>query len=171
MKGWVLIVLAVLAAPTGARAADPAPDPSPRPSVGVTGGLFEFTDDTYRAAELGAQYRWSGRWWLFQPMAGGMVTSAGAFQVYAGVAVDIPLGRRPFIRLGFAPGYYDQGARGKDLGMALQFRSSFEIGWRFRDGWRIGIETYHLSNAQLGDINPGNGSLLVALTIPVGSPR
>ena len=96
---------------------------------------------------------------------------AGAFHLYAGFAADLPLGEHALIRLGFAPGYYDKGADGKDLGMALEFRSSFEIGWRFGDGWRLGVEIYHLSNAQLGDINPGNGSLLVALTIPLGSPR
>ena len=49
-----------------------------------------------------------------------------------------------------------------------EFRSSFEIAWRFGNGWRIGLEGYHLSNADLAAHNPGNGSLLLALIIPVG---
>jgi hypothetical protein len=98
-----------------------------------------------------------------------VVTTEGSFNLYAGFGIDVPLGRRVLIRVSFAPGYYHEGG-GKPLGQALEFRSSFEIGWRFRDGWRIGLEGYHLSNADLAAHNPGEGSLVVMLTIPVGSP-
>jgi hypothetical protein len=149
---------------------DRVSEPGPRASLGVTAGLFEFTDDTYRAAELGVQYRGAGRLWIIHPMAGGMINGDGAFNLYAGFGVDVPLGQRVLIRLAFAPGYYHQG-EGKDLGLGLEFRSSIEIGWRFGDGWRFGVEAYHLSNADLGEINPGNGSLVLGLTIPLGAPR
>ena len=167
MRVAALVVLAVLAAaPRGGAEESP---PAPRANVAALAGLFDFTDDTYRAGEFGAQYRGSGRWWVLHPMAGGMVTTDGSWHLYAGFGIDIPLGKRPLIRLGFAPGYYEQGG-GKPLGTALEFRSSFEIAWRFGAGWRIGLEGYHLSNADLAAHNPGNGSLLLALTIPLG-PR
>jgi lipid A 3-O-deacylase len=161
-----LLALAALLAPAGGVAEEAAPPP--RASVAAMAGVFDFTDDTYRAGELGAQYRWAGRWWVLHPMAGGMVTTDGSWNLYAGFGIDVPLGRRVLVRLGFAPGYYEQGG-GKDMGQALQFRSSFEIGWRFGDGWRIGLEGYHLSNADLAAHNPGEGSLLLALTIPLGA--
>jgi hypothetical protein len=167
----LLLALTVLTGSGSLLAADdPASVPGPRASLGVTAGLFEFTDDTYRAAEFGVQYRGAGRWWLLHPMAGGMVNANGAINLHAGFGIDVPLGQRLLVRLAFAPGYYRQGV-GKDLGLGLEFRSSFEIAWRFSHGWRIGVEAYHLSNAQLGDINPGSGSLVLVLTIPLGMTR
>jgi lipid A 3-O-deacylase len=134
----------------------------------VLGGLFEFTDDTWREAEFGAQYRLGRHLGAFGTMAGGMVTSAGDFHLYAGLALEIPASRRVLLRLAFAPGYYDRGAQGKDLGYALEFRSSFEIGWCLRTGWRLGLELVHVSNAGLGRVNPGSGSLLLVVTRPFG---
>jgi hypothetical protein len=163
MRGVRLVALAVLLA-SGASAAEEA---APRAQVAAMAGVFDFTDDTFRAGELGAQYRGAGRWWVLHPMAGGMVTTDGSWNIYAGFGIDVPLGRRVLIRLGFAPGYYGQGG-GKDMGQALEFRSSFEIGWRFDSGWRIGLEGYHLSNADLAAHNPGEGSLLLVLTVPLG---
>jgi hypothetical protein len=170
VRAALLVVLAALVVPAAAAADESPVEPAPRANVAVMAGLFDFTDDTYRAGELGAQYRGTGRWWLLHPMAGGMITTDGAFNLYAGFGIDIPLGRRLLVRLGFAPGYYGQGG-GKPLGTALEFRSSFEIAWRFGDGWRVGLEGYHLSNADLVAHNPGNGSLLLALTIPLGARR
>jgi hypothetical protein len=74
------------------------------------------------------------------------------------------------LRLGFGPGYYDRGATGKDLGLSLEFRSSLEIGWCLRSGWRLGLELVHLSNGDLAKVNPGNGSLLFVVTLPLGRP-
>ena len=163
----VLLGLALMASP-GAEAGDRPSEADPRATVALSAGVFDFTDDTFRAGELGGQYRGRGRWWVLHPMAGAMLTTEGAFNLYAGFGIDVPLGQRWLIRVSFAPGYYHQGG-GKPLGTALEFRSSFEIGWRFGDGWCIGLEGYHLSNADLAAHNPGEGSLVVALTIPVGS--
>ena len=169
MRAVALLALGLLAGPSAVavRGEDTPTEAAPRANVAVLAGLFDFTDDTYRAGEFGAQYRGSGRWWVLHPMAGGMVTTDGAWHLYAGFGIDVPIARRFLIRLGFAPGYYGQGG-GKPLGTALEFRSSFEIAWRFGEGWRIGLEGYHLSNADLAAHNPGNGSLLLALTIPLG---
>jgi len=163
-----LALLALTLSASHARGEPPPSEPRRSPSLGVLGGLFEFTDDTYRAGDLGAQYRLGVRLGAFGPMAGGTVTSAGAFHLYAGLALEIPASRRLLLRLGFAPGYYDRGATGKDLGLTLEFRSSLEIGWCLRSGWRVGLEVVHLSNANLGEINPGSGSLLLVVTLPLG---
>ena len=96
-----------------------------------------------------------------------MATSDGAFHLFVGFSIDVPIGKGPLVRGSFAPGYFNRG-HGKDLGYPLEFRSSVEIGWRFDGGWSLGIEWYHLSNARLGDINPGDASLLLTLTLPIG---
>jgi len=163
-----LAALLLLPLAAGAASAAERPPAPPPPSLGILAGLFEFTDDTYREGELGAQYRLGYRWGVLQPFGGAMVTTAGAFHVYAGVSFDVPLGRRWLLRGSFAPGYYDKGASGKDLGLDLEFRSGVEIAWRLDGGWRLGIEFYHLSNGNLGAINPGDGSLLLTATVPLG---
>jgi lipid A 3-O-deacylase len=164
----ILLLLGILAIPAGVRGAERVAAPKPRSAVAILAGLFDFTDDTYRAIELGAQYRGAGRWWLFHLMGGGMVTLEGAFNIYGGFGLEVPLGERLLVRGSFAPGFYDRGG-GKDLGLGLEFRSSVEVAWRFERGWRLGAELYHISNGSLGDTNPGNNSLLLNLTIPVGS--
>ena len=128
-------------------------------------GVFELGDATYGAAELGLQWRGGGRWLVFHPMAGGMVTHKGSSNLYAGFSFDLPVGSRLVLRPSFAPGYYNKGS-GKDLGYPLEFRSGIEVGWRFVNGTQLGLEFNHISNASLGDHNPGANSLLVMVAIP-----
>jgi hypothetical protein len=127
--------------------------------------MFEVGDSTYQAAELGLQWRGGGRLWILHPMAGGMVTHKGSYYLYAGFSFDLPLGRRLVLRPSFAPGYYNQGS-GKDLGYPLEFRSGIEVGWRFSNRARLGFEVSHISNAKLGDHNPGANSVMVMVAIP-----
>ena len=144
------------------------PEPAPRTHVAVLAGVFEVGDRVDQSAELGAQYRFGTRWWRLQPVAGGMAGADGAYTLYGGVALDLPLGRHAYVRGTFAPGLYGPGSQGKDLGHTLQFRSGIETGWRSPTGWGLGLELYHLSNGRLGETNPGSNSLVVTLSIPVG---
>ena len=48
---------------------------------------------------------------------------------------------------------------GKDLGGTVEFRSGFEISYRFDSGSRFGVYFYHLSNARIYDDNPGSNSV------------
>jgi hypothetical protein len=139
--------------------------------VAVLAGVFEVGDRLDQSAELGVQYRFGSRWWRLQPVAGGTAVADGAYNLYAGVALDLPLGRHAYVRGTFAPGIYGSGSQGKDLGHTLQFRSGIESGWRSHSGWGLGLELYHLSNGRLAEINPGSNSLVVTLSIPVGSAR
>jgi len=166
-----ILALVVLGVVPRARAEEASSLPPPRPALGVLAGLFEVTDNTYREGELGVRYRPGLRFSDFVPMVGGMVTTAGAFHLYAGVALEIEASPHLLLRLGVAPGYYDRGASGKDLGLALEFRSSLEVAWRLRSGWQVGLELCHVSNANIGSINPGAGSVLLAVTLPLGPGR
>jgi lipid A 3-O-deacylase len=159
-----LVLLAAVAAAPEASAARPRTPAT----LDLSAGAFEIAHPDERAAEVGAKYRGAGHLWLLHPIAGAMATSDGAFHLFGGFSIDVPLGKGPLLRGSFAPGYFHRG-HGKDLGYPLEFRSSLEIGWRFDARWSLGIEWYHLSNARLGDINPGDASLLLTLTLPLGT--
>lgn len=169
-----LLLLSALAASSSAAAdREKGGQPAGRPvsTAVVSIGAFDAENAGQRASEAGVQYRlpWSG--WHLQPTVGGMATSAGAVSLYAGVSVEAPVGRHLSLRGSFAPGYYTPGRAGKDLGSALEFRSGLEVAVRLSGGWRVGVEYYHLSNAGLGRINPGQESLVLTLAIPVGRRR
>jgi lipid A 3-O-deacylase len=133
-------------------------------AVGV--GAFDFMEDDDRAAQFEVQYRSDLKLWVFQPMVGANVTTDGSAYVYAGVSLDIFLGNRVVLRPSFAPGLYYEGD-GKDLGSVLEFRSALELGWRFDDRSRLGLEISHRSNAGIDDRNPGEESLMLFYHFPL----
>ena len=59
-----------------------------------------------------------------------------------------------FFTPSFGAGIYDDGS-GKKLGNDLEFRTSFEVSYELKNKNRIGISFSHISNANLGDKNPG----------------
>ena len=65
----------------------------------------------------------------------------------------------------FGAGFYDDGS-GKKLGNTLQFRTSFEVSYELKNKNRIGISFSHISNANLGDKNPGVEILSFSYHIP-----
>ena len=65
--------------------------------------------------------------------------------------------------LGF--GYYDNGS-GKNLGNEIQFRTTLELSYKLKNENRIGISYGHISNANLGDKNPGVEILSFSYQIP-----
>ena len=54
----------------------------------------------------------------------------------------------------FGFGYYNKGD-GKDLGNNLEFRTTIELSYELQSKSRIGISFGHISNANIGDKNPG----------------
>ena len=64
-------------------------------------------------------------------------------------------------------GYYANGD-GPDLGFPLEFRSGVELGYRFDNRSRLAVGFSHISNADLGDRNPGTEIVTMTYSIPVG---
>ena len=54
----------------------------------------------------------------------------------------------------FGGGYYDDGD-GKKLGNNIEFRTTFELAYQLKNKNRIGFSLGHISNANLGEKNPG----------------
>lgn len=156
---FVVLLGAAWATPAAAQ------DPS---FLSFSVGYFDFNRQKDTAAEVGVQYRAQEKLWIFQPMAGGMVTSDGAANVYAGISLDIFFGNRIVLRPSFAPGLYFKGS-GHDLGHVVEFRSGVELAYRFDNRARLGLEIYHLSNAHLADENPGEETIALVYSIPTSS--
>ena len=133
----------------------------------IQAGAFDVSqgDDT---ATLGAvEYRFRDQFNGLRPVVGFMATTDEATYTYAGAYWDLPLNTAPFvITPGFQAGAYSHGD-GKDLGYGLEFRSTIEAAYEFESGHRIGLGFSHLSNASLGNDNPGTETLQVVYSHPM----
>ena len=87
------------------------------------------------------------------PIAGALKHGSDAYMIYAGVQKKFKLNKFGLIP-SFAPGYYNNGDE-KDLGYDLQFKSQIEFTFDFIDGYTLSYAWSHISNAGLGDTNPG----------------
>jgi len=162
-KGLQAFAVALCLVVTGFAASAQAQDPS---FLTFSGGYFDFNRQKNTSAEAGVQWRGSEKLWIFQPMAGIMGTSDISGNIYAGISLDIFFGNRLVFRPSFAPGLYTKGSKGHDLGHTIEFRSGAELAYRFDDRSRLGLEIYHLSNAHLGDKNPGSESIILTYSVP-----
>lgn len=158
-----LLVVGLVAAPVAARADD---DADPEPDALAFGlGYFDIIKQRDGAAILNLEYRSDKKLWVFKPMFGMFATSEGGFYGYAGIRMDVYFGNRFVFTPSFAPGLYFEG-NGKDLGLEVEFRSSVEVAYRFDNYSRLSLGLAHLSNASLGDKNPGVETLTLTYSMP-----
>ena len=124
-------------------------------------GMFDFSDDGKRATLIGFQHQNENlnRDTFFgniSPITGAMITADSAAYFYTGVQAQYKIGSLNFTP-SFAPGYYNEGD-GKDLGHALEFKSELQLSLELPKDSQFGFSYNHLSNASLGDKNPGANS-------------
>jgi hypothetical protein len=134
--------------------------------ISFAGGYFDWNRQKNEAAEFRLEYRGSEKFWIFRPLGGVMATTDKGFYAYAGTGIDVFLGRRVVITPSFAPGYYHKGG-GLDLGHKLEFRSQLELSYRFDNRSRLGVAVSHMSNASIGDTNPGTEAAMFTYSIPI----
>ena len=130
------------------------------------GGIYDTRDDD-GPIEAGLEFRWAPfeKWKLPErfdlvPTVGITGTEDGNAWVYGGLRLDIKTGSHWVITPQVAVALYEDGD-GKDLGGVIEFRSGFEVAYRFSKGQRLGLLFYHLSNAGIYDSNPGSNSLVL----------
>ena len=87
-----------------------------------------------------------------------MITADNASYFYTGVQAQYKIGVLN-LTPSFAPGYYNEG-NGKDLGHALEFKSEVQLSLELPKDSQFGFSYNHLSNASLGDKNPGANSYM-----------
>ena len=127
-------------------------------------GMFDFSDGKQASGVLGIQHQNDD---LFRksflgklsPITGGFFTEKNAFYLYTGAQAEYDLGLFT-ITPSFAPGYYNYGD-GKDLGSALEFKSEVQMTFNLSDSTEFGMSYNHISNASLGDKNPGANSYMI----------
>jgi len=126
-------------------------------------GMFDYSDNGKRATLVGIQHQdeelnrdtFLGN---LSPITGAMITADNASYFYTGVQAQYKLGSLNFTP-SFAPGYYNEG-NGKDLGHALEFKSEVQLSLELPKDSELGLSYNHLSNASLGDKNPGANSYM-----------
>ena len=129
-------------------------------------GMFDFSDDGKKSTLIGIQHQNEdlNRDTFFgnlSPITGIMITADNASYFYTGVEANYKIGALN-ITPSFAPGYYNEGD-GKDLGHALEFKSEVQLSLDMPKNSQFGFSYNHLSNASLGDKNPGANSYMFNL--------
>ena len=107
-----------------------------------------------------------------KPLVGIETTSDSALYILGGIYLEDNLGTlfvgedSNFIFTpSFAVGHYDDGD-GKKLGNSIEFRTTFELSYELENKNRIGVSFGHISNANIGDKNPGVEVLSFSIQVP-----
>ena len=114
----------------------------------------------------------SENFFYLKPFLGVEVTTDSAFYLISGIYLEDNIGEL-FIgeksKYNFTPsfgiGYYSDGD-GKKLGNNIEFRTTFEVSYQLINNNRIGFSFGHISNANIGDKNPGVEILNLSYQIP-----
>ena len=127
-------------------------------------GNFDFSDDKQKAILVGFQHQnenLSRDTFLgsISPITGGFVTENSAAYIYTGIEWNMDLGEKMIFTPSFTPGLYHEG-NGKDLGHVLEFKSEVHFSYTVTDQSKLGVSYNHVSNASLGDKNPGANSYM-----------
>ena len=100
-------------------------------------------------------------YFYLKPFAGIELTTDSAFYLISGIYLEDNLGELMIGKKNnwnftpsFGVGYYDDG-NGKKLGNSIEFRTTIEFSYQLQNNDRIGISLGHISNANIGDKNPG----------------
>ena len=126
-------------------------------------GMFDFSDDGAKSTLFGIQHQnenllrdsFLG---TLSPVTGFMLTADNATYFYTGIQAEYKLGFVNFVP-SFTPGLYGEGD-GKDLGHLIEFKSEVQLSLDLFKNSQLGLSYNHISNASLGDKNPGANSYM-----------
>ena len=129
----------------------------------VYSGMFDFSDDGKKSTLIGFQHQNENLikdtfFGTISPITGALITADNAGYIYTGVQAQYKIGILN-ITPSFTPGLYHEGD-GKDLGHMLEFKSEVQLSFDLSKNTELGFSYNHLSNASLGDKNPGANSYM-----------
>ena len=126
-------------------------------------GMFDFRDNGKKSAIIGMQHQnenLTRKSFLgtLSPITGAMITADNAVYFYTGIQAQYKIGK---INLtpSFTPGIYEKG-NGKDLGHVVEFKSEVQLSLNLFENSQFGMSYNHISNASLGEKNPGANSYM-----------
>jgi lipid A 3-O-deacylase len=82
-----------------------------------------------------------------------------------GIGLELYLTKHLVFTPNFEPGIYFAGV-GRNLGCPIEFRSGLELCFEERRGIRFGFQVFHISNARLGNHNPGVNACVLIIAFP-----
>ena len=131
--------------------------------LNVFTGMFDFSDDGKKSTLIGFEHQdenlnrdtFLGN---LSPITGILVTADNAGYIYTGIQAQYKMGALNFTP-SFTPGLYHEGD-GKDLGHILEFKSELQFSLDLAGNSQLGFSYNHISNASLGDKNPGANSYM-----------
>ena len=123
-------------------------------------GMFDFSDDGKKSNLFGVQHINTEDSYFenLQPVTGAMITADNATYFYKGFQIQNGDGAFKFTP-SFTPGLYFEGD-GKDLGHVIEFKTELQISFEISSNSELGFSYNHISNASLGDKNPGANSYM-----------
>ena len=148
-------------------------------------GLFDVKfdgSDSKEAMDFRYEYRSNNsildigpeedNFFFLKPFFGVEATNNSALYILSGIYFQDNLGElfegkesKYYITPSFGAGLYEDGS-GKKLGNSLQFRTSLEISYELKNKSRVGLSLSHISNANIGDKNPGAEIISLSYQIP-----
>ena len=126
-------------------------------------GMFDFSDDGKKSQIVGIQHLNENLFrdsflGTIKPITGFMMTADSASYLYTGIQAEYDIGKIN-ITPSFTPGIYNEGD-GKDLGHLVEFKSEIQLSLDLSQNSELGFSYNHLSNASLGEKNPGANSYM-----------
>ncbi len=127
-------------------------------------GKFDFSDEGKATSLIGIQHQneelnrdtFLGN---ISPVTGVMFMQNSASYVYTGIQAQYKVGKLNF-NPSFTPGLYGEG-NGKNLGHIVEFKSELQLTVDLFENSEFGLKYNHISNANLGDKNPGANSYML----------
>ena len=126
-------------------------------------GMFDFSDEGKKSTLVGIQHQNENLYkdtflGTLSPVTGFLVTGDASTYLYTGVQAEYNLGKVN-LTPSFTPGLYGQGD-GKDLGHLVEFKSEVQLSFDLFKDSELGFSYNHISNASLGEKNPGANSYM-----------
>jgi len=133
-------------------------------SVGVSSGQYGLRAGLPQEVGFQVDLRAPWQWGPVRPILGVLAGSSGGGYLFSGLVLDLPLPGGIRVSPGFAPGIVLwQGNR--DLGSAIEFRSSIELSREIVSPVRLFVSFSHLSNGGLSHHNPGVETLMLGFEV------
>ena len=126
-------------------------------------GTFDFSDEGAKSTLYGVQYinlnnHYDSFLGKLYPVTGFFLTVDNAKYIYKGFQTTYDKGSFN-ITPSFTPGLYDKG-NGKDLRHVIEFKTEIQISYNISKKSEIALSYSHISNANLGENNPGANSYM-----------
>ncbi|MBN8543894.1 MAG: acyloxyacyl hydrolase [Alphaproteobacteria bacterium] len=133
-------------------------------------GMTQVVDDN-NATAFSIEYNYLPIYMGLRPIVGFYVDTDSALYGYAGFNWDFYLTDSILFTPTASVGAYSHGDDGMNLGHWIEFRTGVELSYEMESKSRVGLQLTHLSNAGLGDKNPGTEILQVNYAYPLGWQR